>query len=426
MEKDAVVATTSGEMEGRPLYLLVFLPKFTSTLSILGSSMIISQFSVSKTNRQNMQQRLVFAMSCIDLMVSIVWFSTNLFLPVYMDTNYPLKLGNSTTCTIQGFLVQTSIASPLYNFILSSYYLLVVKYQWSDMRLKKLEKYMHIVPISFGVITAVIVLCLDMYNPASWDCWIAPDININNEENFDSREGLARILQWTFFLGPLWISMIVSSLFMLSIYLHVRKIEKRTLKWLFPSAKTMNSFRKTMGLRASTDAASNNKKSKKKTAPKKMIQTRAVAQQGRLYVISFLVCWLFPTISRLLELCGETIPIELIILSGTVIPCQGFFNAIVYFRMRYKKCRKNYPDKSSIWLVLRIVRLTLCPCCEVDRHNTHDGNDVEYDVRKEKTIDSISNDDDNDEEKADSNVTYLEKTVTAVAETDSSMIASND
>eukprot|EP00594_Rhizosolenia_setigera_P013498 CAMPEP_0178971624 /NCGR_PEP_ID=MMETSP0789-20121207/20420_1 /TAXON_ID=3005 /ORGANISM="Rhizosolenia setigera, Strain CCMP 1694" /LENGTH=78 /DNA_ID=CAMNT_0020658699 /DNA_START=1195 /DNA_END=1432 /DNA_ORIENTATION=+ len=63
---------------------------------------------------------------------------------------------------------------------------------------------------------------------------------------------------------------------------------------------------------------------------------------------------------------------------------------------------------------------------EVDRHNTHDGNDVEYDVRNEKITDPISNDDDNDEEKADSKVTYLEKTLTAVAETDSSMKASND
>ena len=278
-------------------------------------------------------------------------------------TEFPFRLGNKASCSAQGFIVQSSIASPIYNAVLSLYYLLVIKYRWPDQKLKSVEKYMHRVPISFGIVTATIVLCLDMYNPAAWDCWIGPDVNISGQDNFDTRETLSHILKWSFFFIPLWVSMALSSVFMVSIYLNVREIEKRSLKW--------NVVRKKAGTR--------------------MKQTKAVSQQGSLYVIAFLVTWLFPTISRLFEIFGAPIPSVLIVLSGTLIPCQGFFNAMVYFRMRYQKCQKKYPDKTRLWLVTRIFMLTLCPCCEVDRHNVDDGHDVEYDIRKESESRASSN-----------------------------------
>jgi hypothetical protein len=53
----------------------------------------------------------------------------------------------------------------------------------------------------------------------------------------------------------------------------------------------------------------------------------------------------------------------LILISGCFIPSQGFFNALVYFRLRYKKLKLENSDKSKAWIVRRIIRLALCCGC---------------------------------------------------------------
>jgi len=319
-------------------YLLTILPKFTSLLSILGASMIISQVLMSKKNRDNMQQRLVCAMSCIDLMVSIVWFTTNLFIPP--DAGFVWPLGNKTTCSIQGFIVQSSISSVLYNASLSLYYLVVINFEWKDRQTQKLEKWMHALPLIFGLITASIPLALNIYNPADWDCWIGPTPE-------GERTKLANALKWAFFYGPLWASIVFASSNMARIYRHVKMRE----------------------LASSAYRIQGNEQLK---------QTKAVAWQGSLYVGAFLVTWLFPTIARLIQLCGGTVPPWMVVLAGTFIPFQGFFNAVVYFRLRFIKCKREFSERSKAWVVCRIINLTLCPCFIKNRYNTIDGNDLEH------------------------------------------------
>jgi len=57
----------------------------------------------------------------------------------------------------------------------------------------------------------------------------------------------------------------------------------------------------------------------------------------------------------------------------------SFFNALVYFRLRFIQCGKDNPTKSNRWRIRRIIALTLCPCVlkESERHNLDDGRDVE-------------------------------------------------
>lgn len=325
-------------------YLLTICPKFTSGLSMIGSSMIISQVLRSPKNRENIQQRLICAMSIVDLMVSTVWFCTNLFIPPVFKTNmgFPWASGNQASCNAQGFLVQSSIAAVLYHATLSTYYVLVIKYNWKDTRLAKIEKYLHIIPLSFGIVTATIALSLGLMNPADWDCWIAPDPDLSNEV-------LTHALQWAFFFGPLWAAILFSSFNMFQIYRFVRQTETKSDKW--------------------------------KNKNERLARTKSVATQNKLYAAAFMLTWLFPTIARFIQMCGGTVPSWIVVLSGTFIPSQGFFNSLVYFRLRIKKCGQDHPGKSWLWLVNRIMILTIFPCCTSDRHNVVDGRDVEDDLK---------------------------------------------
>jgi hypothetical protein len=342
---------------------LMIVPKFAASLSFVGSSMIVSQVLQSKTNRSNPQQRIVLAMSCIDLSVSSVWLATNFMIPPW-STDYYYAIGNQATCSLQGFVVQMSIGGVLYNASLALYYVLVIKLQWQNHQIKKLEPYMHAFPILFGLGTAVTGLALRLYNPASWDCWIAahpPDCSqsyMHGEDADCLRGDNADIYQWAFFFGPLWLCIILITIAMVTVCMAVRKVETKVQKWRMTPTCTMTT--------------TNNRD------PPKMEQTRQIAIQSLLYVGAFYVTWFWPTLARIVQLTSTTIPDWLVTLAGSFIPIQGFFNALVYFRPRYNKCSRQNAEHSRWWVVKTIFRQSLCCCLPTDiRYNRKDGRDIE-------------------------------------------------
>ncbi|GFH50176.1 hypothetical protein CTEN210_06652 [Chaetoceros tenuissimus] len=332
-------------------YLLLILPKFPASLSILGSVMIISSVVRSKQNRENVQQRLVAAMSCFDCMVSSVWLLTNFFIPPGFGSMMPATFGNTTSCNAQGFLVQLSIASVVYNASLSFYYLLVIKYNWRKTRIAQIEKYFHTVPIAFGVLTAIIAVSLQTIGNADWDCWIAP-----NESN--SNEKLVRAFQWAFFFGPLWLCMLFNCVNMFRVYRVVKETEAKAAKW--------------------------------RAGENLFVQTKNVAKQNLLYVLGFMLTWIFPTIARIVQAAHGTVPKWLVVVCGTFIPLQGFVNSLVYFRLRFHKCGAEHSDKGTLWVIGRIILLTLMPCFTKDVHNISDGRDLEDDLHNSKTSKSTA------------------------------------
>ena len=70
--------------------------------------------------------------------------------------------------------MQFSTAGFLYMCALQLYYLLVIKYGWDEEQIRGVEKWFYLIPVLFGLATATAALVLQLYNPANWDCWIAP------------------------------------------------------------------------------------------------------------------------------------------------------------------------------------------------------------------------------------------------------------
>jgi hypothetical protein len=61
------------------------------------------------------------------------------------------------------------------NSCLAVYYLLVVKFGVSEERLRyNIEPAMHLLALSFGLLTAIPGVFLDLYNNSDFWCWIAP------------------------------------------------------------------------------------------------------------------------------------------------------------------------------------------------------------------------------------------------------------
>jgi hypothetical protein len=81
-------------------------------------------------------------------------------------------IGTVGTCDFVGFLGQAGIVGAvLYNAVLATYYLLMLKYQWSTTKLKSTEPYFHafVLLISWGV--AITGLVKHLYGSAIYVCW---------------------------------------------------------------------------------------------------------------------------------------------------------------------------------------------------------------------------------------------------------------
>ncbi len=367
-------------------------PKLTSLASVLGSLMIISSVTRSKKNRHMVQQRIVLSMSIIDVIVSTTWFFSPFFVPKWSTDMY-WTMGNQASCSAQGFIVQFSISSVVYNSALSLYYLLVIQFGWSEDRIRRLEPFIHIISISWGLSTATVALFLKLYNPANWDCWIAPfppdctqsfrwesqsDVRLNKTCD---RGDNASIYQWAFFFAPLWTAILFVTGIMISVYRDVRSKElemirsrevKINLMLMKERQQSYGSGPESVGAMddevSSTDRSGNLDVDSTVNSDMCMRYTREVFQQSVLYVGAFYCTWFFPTLTRIVQLFqtssngeGNISPI-IILLSGIFIPIQGLLNAAVYFRPRLKVYRQTDPGITSWSLLKKMVSTTLC-CC---------------------------------------------------------------
>ncbi|GFH55547.1 hypothetical protein CTEN210_12023 [Chaetoceros tenuissimus] len=63
-----------------------------------------------------------------------------------------------------------------------------------------------------------------------------------------------------------------------------------------------------------------------------------------LYVLSFLLCWIFPLITRIYGITGNPAPFPVVLLSRIFNPLQGFFFILVYSRPHVKSIKKSNPE----------------------------------------------------------------------------------
>lgn len=82
--------------------------------------------------------------------------------------------GNSTTCTIQGFLFQITMTIPFYYVFLSCYsWAVIVQGTFDPARYEWIEKYIHVGVHIFPLGSAIYLQTIEAFNPNGLHCWIA-------------------------------------------------------------------------------------------------------------------------------------------------------------------------------------------------------------------------------------------------------------
>ena len=183
------------------------LPRVLASLSMLSSLYIIYGLIGKKKDREkNLKfwfHRMLLGISCSDVISSFGYFLMDWPFPseypvpsfeggpialdplsqefecydllVYMIF-YPGASGNFTTCTIQGFIIQVGIiGSLLFTSWISLGFLLMVKYNWRDQSLDKLQRVL--VPFTFLLAfgSAIFLAAIGQFNYTTPGfCWIGP------------------------------------------------------------------------------------------------------------------------------------------------------------------------------------------------------------------------------------------------------------
>lgn len=314
---------------------LAVTPKCTAPISMLSNFFILYEcYCDRKRGKSNAIQRALVGMSCIDTLSSFAWFLSTWAVPA--DFGSAWSAGNQATCNFQGFLLQLAIGAPLYNCSLAMYYLLVIKYNWSNEMLHRIERWTHGAILSFSVGSAILLLPLTQYNPIGTVCWVMgspPRCGSSSYQASDvecERGDHAYLYGMALFYGPLWVCVLACIASMVVIYFEVRKTHRRMRRYSV-NGSTKRRHQVHSMRRSASDQTS-------------------VAMQAVLYSLSFFVTWTPSTVWSVAHWFNmESFALDF--LSAFCEPLQGFWNALIFVRKRPSSQEK-----------LRVLVNAVIPC----------------------------------------------------------------
>lgn len=367
---------------------LAIVPKISGSMSIMGSIFIITDILKSREKLGRTYSRILLVMSCYDFFTSVAQALSTWPIPEGTD-DVQYAAGTTFTCTFQGFFTQLGVGAPMYNCALSFYYLIVIAFAFSETKVKRIEWFMHGIPLLLSFGTAIAGLPLTLYNSAGLWCWISslPDTCGNTPEGDGEceRGDNAWIYRWAIYYGPVWFCVLTITFNMVIVSYLVWAKERASQKFQFGQKSTLScsvvsqgSTRNGMGESVNRYYGENNenktseakanagriakffaKRQQKQQRKKKPGLASQVFWQAFYYVVGFYVTWICPTLLRLLQTIEKPVPFWVVMAMATLLPFQGFFNFMVYVRPRVVQYQHRHPEKGLLNAMSRAINRTI-------------------------------------------------------------------
>jgi len=333
-----------------PVDLFYSLPIGSGLLSLMGSTLIV--FVILRQNRlSSTYGRLIFGMSCMDIMQSLAFcFSTFLSPDNNKETILPF-LGNSTTCSIQGFFLYTGITgTTIYYCSLCIYYILVLLKGVALKSIKhRFERYLHAIPLLFSFTCGIFLAATENFNNAGSVCWIAPfPPECRLDLDTCTRGKHAFLFRWVLQGIPVIICFIVILVTMMCLIYKMKRQRNLMRKYQFnvPEDIPPNNTSQIQ----CPPYASSRQPSLIETASK---NTTYRALQ---YIAAFFFTFIFTMINQIIFMMSRgPPPIVLLMLQQITSPAQGFFNFIVFMLPVMKAVKKKDPQISLFKSLLKAI-----------------------------------------------------------------------
>ena len=230
----------------------------------------------------------------------------------------------------------------MYNASLAVYFFLVIVKGWSDDRISRVEPFIHLHAIAWGLGTACASVALGLFNQVGWDCWIsAHPIGCdeswkNNGITTCERGDNGSLYQWAFYYAPLWAVIITVMILMYSVY-HTVRVQERKMerRGSILNGSILNDDRD------------------------RLKKSRQIAVQAAYYVGAFYATWFFPTVFQLVLVTSGDLYFALLFLTAFFVPTEGLLNLMVFVRPRYGRYMRKNPDQSPLLAWFRVIQIEL-------------------------------------------------------------------
>ena len=320
-----------------PLNFFYSLPIGSGLLSLIGSTLIVGV--VLRQNRlSSTYGRLIFGMSCMDIMQSFAYCFSTLPSPNtkknYIN-DWP-HLGTSTTCSIQGFFFYTgSTGTTIYYCSLCIYYVLVVLNGLTLKSIKhRFERYLHAIPLLFCSTCGIFLAATENFNNAGYVCWIAPFPFECHYGHSTCTRGINAILfRWIFHGIPVISCFIIILVTMSCLTYKMRRQRNLMQKYQFnvPDDILPNNTPQIQRPPYTSSRRPSSIEITSKTATYRALQ----------YIAAFFFTFIFTIINQIIFMFSQRYNVVLLMLQQITSPLQGFFNFIVFIRPILKAVKKG-------------------------------------------------------------------------------------
>jgi len=297
---------------------LLIASKITAVLSIIGSgyivySMLRQQVAQARPNPSDkIHNRLLFGLSVCDVISSFSVFLGSWMMPRghYNQITIWGDVGTWATCEAQGFMILFGYqASGVYNVLISLYFLLFIKYNWTEERFKKYDRWFHGVAFIPSIVFSTVAVIDNVFNPNFLFCWIGSYPN----DGIQILRG-ERYIQYLLagFLAPVLIGGISITLMMVMLYRHVSKVEKQAQRWVISSDQPHNGY------------------------------ASQVLRTAALYIVGYFMIYIPSFLNIVYIEISSNCSFLLYFINALLLPSQGVINCYTYLRLaRKEKSAKN-------------------------------------------------------------------------------------
>lgn len=235
---DDLTMTNDDDYNSQVATVSAYLPKPFACISMVCSFVMVREIiadhrqpNAAAVSNGDPIKRMLLSNAVADLLFSLAYFLTTWPSP-HDDVTWGItgNIGNTLTCTIQGFILQLGfVASVIFSAGLSIFYFLTIQFGWKMHHLEKIEKVVQSFIWLTALAAAVYPIPIELYNNNYDVCWL--DSYPGDCSGDDCIRGSnPRPHQLAFVILP-WSCMALVLAVMMQLFWTVRQIENMSKKY---------------------------------------------------------------------------------------------------------------------------------------------------------------------------------------------------
>jgi hypothetical protein len=292
--------------------ILGFVPLLTAPFSVVGSSLLIYVILVErKESFKSVYSRLILGLCTLDVLLSLSLIVMGPWaMPEEASSFVAGARGTFQSCEVAGFFLNFMFGTMWYSTFLALYFMLLIFFEWKEATIARyVEPLGHFISVLFPLFLSSVAIANDYINPMDilpGFCWLwhYPSDCHDYEEVECLRDGD----QFMALFGPVpMFQFLTIAIAMILITLKVCKRELRSQSYAGGSSNRLQ-------------------------------RTKETGKQALYYIGAFFLTF-FPMIMMqvLYDYRYRGFYFWLAVLGKFFTPLQGFFNAFIYLRKRYRE-----------------------------------------------------------------------------------------